>query len=447
MNGEESPADLLILGGVVVTMDGSESVVVDGGVAIDGPRIAAVGPAAVIEAAHRGPATDVIDATGRLVVPGLVNTHTHAADILFRGYVEDLPLEPWLERLWKAERALVDPASVTAGARLAQAEMIRGGTTTALDMFFFPERVAEVARAAGFRLVTGPVFLDSAEIDGIAPGERASRARETLEELRGDPLVVPCVQPHSTYTVAPELLKQARDLAAEFDVLFTTHVSETRTEVDTVRRTHGRTPPDHLEHLGVLELRTVLAHCVHVDESEIGLLARRRAAVAHCPMSNLKLGSGVAPVPALRRAGVRTTLGTDGPVSSNDLDPWSAMRLGAVLHKGVHEDPTLQPAREIFAQATIEGARALGLGDRIGSIEPGKEADLVVIDLDRPHLVPFHDVHAHLVYAVGRDDVRHVVIRGRVVLRNRDLVTIDEREAMREVAGLVASLKGMDESS
>lgn len=438
---DRTGADLLITGGTVVTMDEAWKVVPDGAVAVDGTSILAVGPAAEIEAAYGAEATETIDATGRLVLPGLVNVHTHTADILFRGLVEDLPLEPWLERLWAAERALVRPDSVAAGARLAQAEMIRGGTTTALDMFFFPERAAGAARRTGFRLVTGPVFFDSPEIDGIEPDERTPRARELLEELRGDPLVVPCMQVHSTYTVAPRLVREARDLAVEFGVLYTTHVSETRAEVETVREMHGRTPPRHLDRLGVFDAPTVLAHCVHLADDEIDLLAERRAAVAHCPMSNLKLGSGVAPVPELRGGGVRTALGTDGPVSSNDLDLWSAMRLGAVLQKGVREDPTVLPAREVFAQATIEGARALGLGDRIGSIEPGKEADLVVVDLDRPHLVPLHDVYAHLVYAVGRDDVRTAVIRGRVVMRDRELTTIDEREAMREVAELAGRLR------
>ena len=437
----ERKASLLVLGGIVVTMDESSTVIEGGGVAIDGPRIVAVGPAGEIEAACRGEDTEIIDAGGRLVVPGLVNTHTHASDILFRGLVEDLPLELWLERLWQVERELVCPASVAAGARLAQAEMIRGGTTTALDMFFFPEEAVAVARQAGFRLATGPFFFDSPDIDGIEPRERAPRARELLEELRDEALIIPCMLAHSTYTVAPWLLEEARDLAAEFGTLFSTHVAETRAEVETVRRMHGCSPPHHLDRLGVLEVPNVLAHCVHLGDDEIGLLAERRSAVAHCPMSNLKLGSGVAPVPSFRRAGVRTTLGTDGPVSSNDLDLWSTLRLGAVLHKGVGEDPRLMSSREVFAHATIEGARALGMGERIGSIESGKEADLVIIDLDRPHLVPLHDVYAHLVYAVGRDDVRTVLIRGRAVMRDRRLTTIDERAAMEEVAEFAARLR------
>lgn len=434
-------ASLLVLGGIVVTMDESFTVIEDGGVAIEGPRIVAVGPAAEIEADRRREATEVIDARARLVLPGLVNTHTHAADILFRGLVEDLPLEPWLERLWQVERELVRPESVAAGVRLAQAEMIRGGTTTALDMFFFPEEAVAVARRTGFRLATGPFFFDSSDIDGIGPGEREPRARELLEDLRDDPLIVPCLLPHSTYKVAPSLLEAVRDLAAEFGALVTTHVAETRVEVETVQRMHGHRPPRHLDRLGVLETPTVLAHCVHVTRDEIDLLAERGSAVAHCPMSNLKLGAGVAPIPSFREAGVRTTLGTDGPVSGNDLDLWLALRLGAALHKGVGEDPTLMPARDVFAQATIEGARALGLGDRIGSIEPGKEADLVIVDLDRPHLVPLHDLYAHLVYAIGRDDVRTVLIQGRVVMRDRRLTTIDEHAAMEEVAELATRLR------
>lgn len=436
----EQPADKLILHGLVVTMDERLSVIEDGAVAIVGANIGAVGPTGEVSARFLGPATEIIDATGHLVMPGLINAHTHAADALFRGLVDDLALEPWLERLWVAERQFVRPETVEVGAQLAQAEMIRGGTTTALDMFWFPEVSAEVAQAAGFRLMTGPVYFDFAEPDNIPVAQRTARGREFLQQYQHDPLIVPCVTPHSTYTVSPQYLQEAQALADEFGVLLTTHASETAQEVTTVSQRYGQSPPRHLDSLGMLTERTVLAHCVHLPGNEIELLAQRRTVVAHCPMSNLKLGSGVAPLPQMRRGGVQTTLGTDGPVSSNDLDMWAAMRLAAVLHKGVQQNPTLLSAQEVVKMVTCDAAAALGLDDKIGSLVAGKEADIILIDLNRPHLTPRYDVYSHLVYAVGRDDVTTVFIRGRIVMQQRQLTTLDEASAIAAVQELAQQI-------
>jgi 5-methylthioadenosine/S-adenosylhomocysteine deaminase len=434
-------ADKLILHGLVVTMDERLTVWDDGAVAIAGAEIVAIGASAEWSARFMGPTVEVIDASGQLVMPGLINAHTHAADALFRGWVDDLALEPWLERLWIAERKFLRPETVRLGAQLAQAEMIRGGTTTALDMFWFPEVSAQVAREVGFRLMTGPVYFDFAEPDNIPVEQRTARGREFLQAYQHDPLIIPCVTPHSTYTVSPSYLREAQALAGEFGVLLSTHASETTTEVRTVSQRYGQSPPRHLDQLGLLTERTVLAHCVHLPDDEIDLLAERQTVVAHCPMSNLKLGSGVAPLPKMRQSGVQTTLGTDGPVSSNDLDMWAAMRLAAVLHKGVQQNPTLLLAQEVVKMVTCDAARALGLDDKIGSLVPGKQADLILIDLNRPHLTPRYDIYSHLVYAVGRDDVATVLIQGRVVMRKRQLMTVDEPTVMAMVQDLAQEIK------
>jgi 5-methylthioadenosine/S-adenosylhomocysteine deaminase len=435
-----APIDLLVSHGLVVTMDDDWQLIEDGAVAVRGSDIVDVGSATELEERYRDRSPQVIDARGGLIMPGLINTHTHGADSLFRGLIDDLPLEPWLDRLWKVEKAILGPDSVRAGARLAYAEMIKGGTTTGLDMFWFPTSSAEAAREAGFRVLTGPVWFDSTEIDGLDADARRQVGEEFVQEYRSDPLVTPCVMAHGTYTVGPEGLADARDLADRHGTLLSTHLSETAAEVSTVEGRYGRRPPDHLEQLGMLGPRTVLAHCVHVEPEEIDLLARRRVVVAHCPLSNLKLGSGVAPLPDMRQAGVRLSLGTDGPVSGNDLDMWLTLRLTGVLHKGVRQDPTLFAAREVVAMATREAADALGKGDEIGSLEPGKRADLIVIGLDRPHLTPLFDVYSHLVYAVGRDDVESAVINGRVVMRERELLTIDEASVIAQVREIGATI-------
>jgi 5-methylthioadenosine/S-adenosylhomocysteine deaminase len=432
--------DLLILGATVVSMDDAWTLIPDGGIAILGTDIVAVGPASEMGLRYRANARQVLDGSGCLMLPGLINMHTHGADSLFRGLIDDLPLEPWLERLWEVEKQVLNPQTVEAGARLAYAEMIRGGTTTALDMFWYPEASAKAAREAGFRLLTGPTWFDSTEIDGMTPADRRHRAPEFLQEYRHDPLITPCVLAHATYTVAPPHLADAREVADEFDALFSTHCSETAAEVEQVQGSYGKRPPALLDSLELLGPRTVLAHCVHLERQEVDLLADRRVVVAHCPLSNLKLGSGVAPFAGMRRAGVRLGLGTDGPVSGNDLDMWWTMRLAAVLHKGVHQDPALISAREIVALATRGAAAALGKGDEIGALEPGKKADLILIDLDRTHLTPLFDVYSHLVYAVGRSDVVTTLINGQVVMRDRRLTTLDESAAIAEVNQIAARI-------
>lgn len=428
-------ADILILHGLVVTMNERMNVVRDGAVAVQGTDIVAVGPGAEIESQFE--AAEILDARDQIVMPGLINAHTHSPAVIFRGLTEDMRLEPWLQKSWRFESKFVNAQNVRTGAQLAQAEMIRSGTTTALDMYWFPEVMARVAQQTGFRLMTGPVWLDiPGAPDGVPMEERTARGREFLQEFRGDPLVVSVVQPHSTYTVSKTLLQEAWALANEFGVWFNTHCSETTAEVAMVKQNAGASPPRYLDSLGILSSHTVLAHCIHLPQDEIDLFAERGVTVAHCPISNLKLAAGIAPVVPMQRAGVHVTLGTDSAQSSNDLNLWNDMRLAPILQKTVHGDPTLMPAPGVVKMVTSDAARHIGLGDKIGSLERGKRADLILLDLNMAHAQPLYDIYAQLLYALGRDNVSTVFINGKIVMRDRQLQTIDESEMMGQVREL-----------
>lgn len=439
MSASKRQADILISHGLVVTMNERLTILRDGAVAIQDTGIVAVGPSAEIESVFD--AATVIDARDKLVMPGLINAHTHSPAVIFRGLTEDMRLEPWLQKSWRFESKFVNAENVRTGARLAQAEMIRSGTTAALDMYWFPEVMARVAQQTGFRLMTGPVWLNLPNApDGVPMEQRTARGREFLQEFRGDPLLTCVVQPHSTYTVSKELLQEAWALANEFGVWFNTHCSETTAEVEMVKHNAGATPPRYLDSLGILSDHTILAHCIHLPPDEIDLFAARGVTVAHCPISNLKLAAGIAPIVPLQRAGVPVTLGTDSAQSSNDLNLWNDLRLAPILQKTVHGDPTRMPAPDMVKMVTCDAARHLGLGANIGSLEPGKRADIILLDLDMLHAQPLYDIYAQIVYALGRDNVSTALINGKIVLRDRVLQTINESEMMGQVRELAAKI-------
>jgi 5-methylthioadenosine/S-adenosylhomocysteine deaminase len=428
--------DLLIHGGDVLTVDDEGTVVRDGAVAVHEGEIVAVGPAD--ELRTRFPATESIDAAGCLVLPGLVNTHTHLAMTLLRGRADDVTLQGFLERVLKWEAELLTPRNVAAAVRLAVVESVRAGVTSALDMYWFHEAAEQAAREAGWRLHTGPTFMDvPGPPDGIAYEDRLDWARRDLE-ARGParPGTRPVLFAHSTYTLSPDQLTEVFALAREFGALLHIHASENATEVATVEVKYGRRPVELLDSLGLLGPDVLLAHAVELTGREVAALARTGTSVAHCPVSNLKLGCGIAPVPRLLSAGVTVGLGTDGAVSSNTLDVLGAVRQAALVHKA-GGDPTAVGAEQAVRMATIEGARALGLGERLGSLEAGKRADLVVLDLDAPHLRPVHDPWSTLAYAAHSADVRDTVVDGRVLLRDRVLTTLDERTVIADLEDLV----------
>lgn len=427
----KTKVDVLITHGLILTMDDRNTFIEDGAVAIQKDRLLALGKSEDI--LDRYFADEVIKANDHLVIPGLINAHTHGSDSLFRGLVEDLPLEPWLERLWKPEAKFSTAENVFWGAKLAYLEMIRSGITTALDMFWFPEALAEAALQVGFRLVTGPIFFDTISTDGIPAERRVELALPFMERFQDHDSIVPCLQPHAVYTVSPTRLQQVLDLAQQTKALIHTHASETETEVNNSLREFGHTPIKHLDNLGLLTSKTVLAHCVHLKEEEIELLALRGTSVAHCPISNLKLASGVAPVHPMLQSGVNVAFGTDGPVSGNDLNPWITMRLGAILQKNHYRNPRVLPAREVVAMFTCKAAKALGLGDQIGSLEPGKKADVVLIKLNQLHSLPSFDWYTLLVYSIGRDDVDTVLINGKVVMREYKFTQTDENTVIENI--------------
>ncbi|MFJ9174740.1 amidohydrolase [Streptomyces sp. NPDC102360] len=424
--------DLLVHGGTVLTVDDASTVLDDGAVAVRDGAIVAVGPSDELRARHT--ATDTIDASGALVLPGLINTHTHLAMTLLRGTADDVTLQEFLARVVPAEARLLNPGAVASAVRVAVAESLRAGVTSALDMYWFHEAAEETARAAGWRLHTGPLFMDVPEPpDGRPYQERLEWARRYLA---GRPAGTrPVLFAHSTYTLSPEQLVECFALAREFGALIHLHAAENAAEVAGVEVAHGKRPVELLESLGLLGPDVVLAHAVDLTGGEIAAIARAGASVAHCPVSNLKLGCGIAPVPRLLSAGVTVGLGTDGAVSSNTLDVLGAVRQAALVHKA-DGDPTAVGAEQAVRMATIEGARALGLGDELGSLEVGKRADLAVLDLNRPHLTPRHDPYAMLAYAAQASDVRDTVVDGRVLMRDRTLTTLDEGAVLADLEAL-----------
>lgn len=431
---------LVIEGGIVATMEQGDQPLPHGAVAVEGDRIVAVGEREGVLAAY--PEAERLDATSCLVLPGFVNAHTHLAMTLLRGAADDLPLRDWLEHhIWPAERALMDPATVALGTRLAAAESLLAGVTCVFDMYFHTETVAEVVAQVGLRAVIGEGLIDYPTPSAPTPADALAAQRRLLERYRDHPLVTAGVAPHAPYSVSAAYLVKEAELAEEFDAPLAIHVAETRWEAETIRKEKGASPVRYLADLGILSERTVAAHCVHVSEEDLDLLAEFGVGVAANPVSNLKLGSGVAPLPQMLARGLRVGLGTDGAASNNTLDLLRDAQLAALLYKGLTGDPTCLPARTVAELLTIGGARALGLDARIGTLAVGKLADIVCLRLDTPHGTPLFDPFAHLAYAARAADVRHVLVGGRLVVRNGALATLDVDGIRAEVAGCLERIR------
>ncbi|NLI82113.1 MAG: amidohydrolase [Deltaproteobacteria bacterium] len=423
--------DLLITNGLVITLDDEGRRFQPGAVAVRGSRIAEVGPAASILSGRK--ASKTIDASGCVVLPGLINAHTHAAMTLFRGLADDLPLMEWLQNhIFPAEAKLREDW-VYWGTLLACAEMVLSGTTTFCDMYLFEHKVAEAARAAGMRALVGEVLYDFPS-PHYGPIENGLRFTESLiEEWRSDPLVRIAVEPHAIYTCSPELLRRCHDLATAQDTPLIIHLAESQWEVEEVLARYGLRPVAHLENLGLLGPHLIADHCVALDFHDMELLAEHKVQVAHNPESNMKLASGIAPVPALLEMGVNVALGTDGCASNNDLDLLGEMDSCAKLHKVAGQDPTVLSAATVLSMATRNGAKALGMEGQVGQLAPGMLADIIVVDFEQPHLTPVYEPASHLVYAARGADVRHTIIHGRLVMENRKLLTMDVGEVMERV--------------
>ena len=411
-----------------------------GAVAIDGERIVGVGtPERNRPRIHRA---HVIDATGKIVLPGLVNTHGHAPMVLYRGLADDLALMEWLEKyIFPAEAKTVSPEMVRIGTRLAALEMIQSGTTTFADMYYFEEEIAKATRAAGLRAVLGQTIISFPVADAKTPEDGLARTEAFIKAFKDDPLITPAVAPHSAYTLDKETLLACRDLAIKYGVPLIIHLAETEDEVKTIAEQSGLTPTGYLESIGFWAPRTLAAHGVWVTDDDIAILKRRGVGVSHNPESNMKLASGTAPVTKYLAAGVALGLGTDGAASNNDLDMFEAMRQAAFLHKLQTRDPRAVPAAAALEMATLGGARALGMEREIGSLETGKRADLIVVGMRRARQTPRYDALSHLVYATHGDDVETTIVNGQVLMHERKMLTLDEAAVLREAEAFAAKVR------
>lgn len=431
---------LVVTGGDVVTMDASRRVLSPGAVAVNGRDIVAVGTPE--EIARQFAASETIEAAGHVVLPGLVNTHTHAPMVMYRGLADDLALMDWLQKyIFPAEAKTVSPEMVRVGTRLAALEMIQSGTTTFADMYYFEEEIARATKAAGLRGVLGETIIGFPVADAKTPADALKRTEAFMREFAGDDLITAVPAPHSPYTVDEPTLRAIRELADRYKVPILIHLAETEDEVNIIREKHGMSPTAWLDSLGFLRPDVVAAHCVWLTDDDIAIMKRAGAAVSHNPESNMKLASGVAPVPKYLAAGITVGLGTDGAASNNDLDMFGAMRQTAFLHKLASRDPRAVPATAVLEMATIGGARALGLDKRVGSLEAGKRADLIVVAMNGARQTPMYNPVSHLVYVARGDDVRTTVVNGKVLMRDRQMRTLDERVVLADARALAKKVR------
>lgn len=437
-------ADLLLTHAILLTMDEAYSTFEPGAIAIAGDSILALGAEKDILQAYT--AEKIIDCQGKVLMPGLINAHTHAPMSLLRGLADDLRLDVWLMGyMMPVEKEFASPDFVTLGTQLACAEMIRSGVTCFADMYYFEEDIARATSQAGLRAICSQTVLKFQTPDAESFEDSLAYARGFIQRWKGHPLIVPSVAPHAPYTCTPEILHATAALAIEMDVPLHTHLSETAQEVEAMRAEQGMPVIPYVKKMNLLDAKVLAAHCVHIDEGEMRTLLHAGAGVAHNPSSNLKLASGVAPVKKMLELGLNVGIGTDGAASNNDLDMFEEIRLAAFLAKGTSGDPTALPAQTTLAMATRLGARAIHLGHLVGSLEVGKRADLILVDISGLHNSPrfFRDrtaIYAQIVYAAKATDVTDVMVNGQWLMRDRQLLTLDEneiRQQAQEYAGQI----------
>jgi 5-methylthioadenosine/S-adenosylhomocysteine deaminase len=426
---ETEKFDIAIEGGTVLTMSAKMEIIEDAAIGIRGSLIA------LVDGNRRIPAHKTIDATGHLVLPGLINTHTHLPMVCFRGLADDLPLMDWLNgHIFPMEARFVNKEMVYESAILAMAEMILSGTTTFCDGYFFENRIAEAAKACGVRAVVSQGFADFATPDNPRFDKMMSAGIRFVERWQTSaPMITPAFFCHSPYTCSPQTLVKVKAAAREAGILYLTHLLENKDETDTIVKRYGRKPVRHLLDLGVLDHQTIAVHCNWLNPEDIAVFADLGVSVSHNPVSSMKLAAGVAPVPQMLEKAIRVGLGTDGSASNNALDMFREMDASAKLHKVMSLDPTVMNAPSVLKMATSGGARLLGMENLIGSIEAGKLADIIIMDMNQPHLTPLYNPYSHLVYAARGADVKTSIINGKIVMENRRLLTIDLENAMNNV--------------
>jgi len=428
---QKESADLLVSGGTVVTMDSEKQVIEDGAIAIRKDEIIAIGKRQ--ELTTRFDATRTIQAQGRIVMPGLINSHAHAAMSLFRGIADDLSLDEWLHKfIFPAEARNVTPDFVAWGTRLGILEMLQGGITDYADMYYFEDEVARVTKEAGMRGVLGETIIDFPAPDNKTTAAAFAYTQKYLDHWKNDPLIVAAVAPHSIYTCSEKTLQDSAALARKNDAPILIHIAEAPFELEQSRAKHGLTPVAYLGKIGLLGPDVLGAHCIWINTADIATLAHYGVGCSHNPSSNMKTAAGVMPVIEMRQAGVAVGLATDGAASDNNQDLFEEMDLATKLQKISHMDPRALPAQQVVEMATIEGARALHLEKQIGSLEPGKKADLIIVDVNAPHATPMYNVYSEIVFALKATDVRTVVIAGRVIMEERKMLTLNEDEILQK---------------
>lgn len=433
--------DLIILGDTIVTMDAMGAILENSAIAVDDGVILAVGPAAQITAEYS--AMETLDGENRIVMPGLINGHSHAAMTLFRGIADDLTLMDWLNNyIFPYEVQFVDSELVRIGTELACWEMIRGGTTTFVDMYYYPETVAEVVDSCGMRALVSATVIDQRSPDAESAADSIQKGIEFIGRWKNkNSRITPIFGPHSNYTLNAEQLQAVRAAATEYGVGISIHMSESPFELQYSKDTFGKTSVEFYESIGFLDGPTIAAHMIWPTAVEIPILVERKIGVIHNPTSNMKIASGISPIVEMLQAGVHIGLGTDGAASNNDLDMWEEMRLAALLQKVDRMNPTVMPASTVLGMATSGGAIAIGLGDAVGSIEVGKRADIIQVAFDDVHHVPTYDVISHLVYVTDEQDVASVVVDGKVLMRNGQILTIDTERVTAEAKALALKIQ------
>lgn len=424
--------DLVVTGGTILTLDSKSTKIKNGAVAIRGDTIVALGSEEEIKRSFVS--SETLEVPQSIIMPGLINGHTHAAMTCFRGLADDMELMSWLnDFIFPAEARNVDPELAYWGSLLACAEMIRSGTTTFCDMYIFEDETGKAAKKAGMRCLIGEVLFDFPSPNVKNPKEGLQYTENLIKKWADDPLVNILVEPHALYTCSADLIKASYELARRHNVPLGIHLLENRAEAQQLEMRFGKRATSYLKELGVLWENFIAFHCVAMDEEDMKIFSDYGCKIVHNPQSNMKLTSGAAPVSTMLRYGIKVGLGTDGAASNNNLDMFEEMDTASKLAKVSTMDPTVLPAETVIRMATSEGAKVLGMSDKIGSLEVGKKADIIVIDTHKPHLTPLYNEYSHLVYAANGSDVDTVIINGRVVMKNRELTTIDEDEVMEKV--------------
>jgi len=432
-------SDILLMNATLIGLNGRTAVKTNTYLGISGDTITYIG-----KKKPAGKFGKIIDAAGKIVMPGLINCHTHSPMSIYRGLADDTSLFEWLnDHIWPVEREFINEANIDLASEISIAEMIRSGTSTFSDMYFHSDITEEVADRAGIRSVLGEAVIDvPAPVFKITENYWEKKAIAK----KADSLSVPALVPHSPYSCSKNMLKKMKEVSKKNNILVHTHISETRSEVERLRKETGRTPVEYLDEIKFLDNDTIAVHCVILSDSDIKILAKRQVRIVHCPQSNLKLGSGVARIKEMLDAGLLIGLGTDGPASNNTLDMFSEMKTASLLHKGVNEDPLMLPAKQVFEMATIRGAKVLGLDKITGSLEKGKKADIVILDTGSIHMTPMYDPYSHIVFSAKGSDVETVIINGRIVMENRILLTVNEEALKRRAAILSVNIKNFKKS-